>query len=208
MEPNSQTVRGRGRPPLSEGVRQRLLTHARELLRSGEQANLPIRQLAASAGVSTGSFYKFFPDQHALREALAMDVYAELALILDRTLSHAAGQSVYDRVMHLAVAYVDYVEANEKLWANLLEFRRQYRDSNVLAVEAENALFGVLEAELDKLDGVDGEELRADLARALWASVHGITVQTVPNSFKEDPRGDALEQMRLIIDAVITRYSS
>ncbi|WP_291898796.1 TetR-like C-terminal domain-containing protein [Maricaulis sp.] len=137
-----------------------------------------------------------------------MDVYAELALILDRTLSQAAGQSVYDRVMHLAVAYVDYVQANEKLWANLLEFRRQYRDSNVLAVEAENALFGVLEAELDKLDGVDGAGLRADLARALWASVHGITVQTVPNSFKEDPRGDALEQMRLIIDAVITRYSS
>lgn len=137
-----------------------------------------------------------------------MDVYAELALILDRTLSQAAEQSVYDRVMHLAVAYVDYVQANEKLWANLLEFRRQYRDSNVLAVEAENALFGVLEAELDKLDGVDGAGLRADLARALWASVHGITVQTVPNSFKEDPRGDALEQMRLIIDAVITRYSS
>lgn len=208
MEPNSQTARGRGRPPLSDGVRQRLLAHARELLRTGEQERLPIRQLAASAGVSTGSFYKFFPDQHALREALAMDVYAELALILDRTLSQADGQSVYERVMQLAVAYVDYVQENEKLWANLLEFRRQYRDSNQLAVEAENALFGVLEAELDKLDGVDHADLRADLARALWASVHGITVQTVPNSFKEDPRGDALEQMRLIIDAVITRYSS
>lgn len=208
METNSHNARGRGRPPLSDGVRQRLLSQARELLRSGEQEKLPIRQLAASAGVSTGSFYKFFPDQHALREALAMDVYAELALILDRALTAAEGKSVFDRVMRMAVSYVDYVQANEKLWANLLEFRRQYRDSNALAVEAENALFGVLESELEKLDGVDKPDLCADLARALWASVHGITVQTVPNSFKDDPRGDALEQMRLIIDAVITRYSS
>ena len=200
--------RSRGRPPLSADLRQTILTQARELLRTGEREALPIRQLAASAGVSTGSFYKFFPDQNALREALALDVYQELEALLADALAKTEGQAVFERVTQMGVTYVDYVQANEKLWANLLEFRRQTGDSNAAAVEAENALFGVLEKELDQLAGVTSEALRTDLARALWASVHGITVQTVPNSFKPDPRGDALEQMRLIIDAVITRYSS
>ena len=53
-----------------EATRRRLLTVAAEVFAARGYAATGMRDLAAAAGVSTGSLYHYFPDKRALCERL------------------------------------------------------------------------------------------------------------------------------------------
>ncbi len=66
---------------------ERLLDAAAELLRDREPEDITVRDLAAAAGVPTGTLYQFFDDKNAVLQALAVRFLAAMPGILDEAVS-------------------------------------------------------------------------------------------------------------------------
>jgi AcrR family transcriptional regulator len=175
------------------------------LLAEKGAGGLRVRELAERSGVATGSLYKFYPELDALIGAVNLETYRELTAHL-----HAAGalQTRGDplrTLMQLARSYLVFVRDNAALWAVLLDYNRGRTGRAEAFVAAEDALFALVEQALSGLPRLEGSD-RPVLARALWASVHGIVVQTLPNSLQPDPAADTLRQIEMIVGAVVRDY--
>lgn len=200
------TEKRRGRPGLTPQDHTRILASARDLLAQGGGSGLRVRALAERSGVATGSIYKFYPDLDALVGAVNLATYRELTGHLQSTKQTLAAEDCLGRLMGLARAYLVFVQDNAALWAALLDHNRGHTARGAEFVAAEDALFALLEEELSALPSL-GDKDRPSLARALWASVHGIVVQTLPNSLKPDPVADTLAQIEMIAGAVVRDYA-
>ncbi|WP_300528671.1 TetR/AcrR family transcriptional regulator [Maricaulis sp.] len=198
--------RKRGRPGLAEHTEAQILKSARALLAEKGAGALRVRELAQRAGIATGSLYKFFPDLDALIGAVNLQTYRELTQYVEAAKRDHSGGACQQRLMLLATAYLGFVRENAALWSALLDYNRGRSERPEAFVDAEDALFALVEEELSRLPELS-VETRPALARALWASVHGIVVQTLPNSLKPDPMADTLAQIELIIGAVARDYS-
>jgi AcrR family transcriptional regulator len=100
-------VRGARRSPVQRrsALRvERMLDAAAALLDEGGSDSLTTSAIAARAGVSVGSLYQFFPDKHAVVEALArraFERFSERLVTLERRDWRAAVEDVID-------LYVDF----------------------------------------------------------------------------------------------------
>ncbi len=196
----------RGRPGLTQEDRTRIVLAARDLLAREGAGGLRARALAQHAGIATGSIYKFYPDMDALIGAVNLQTYHELTAYLGREMTGYNELSCFERLMRLARVYLDYVGTHGALWSALLDYNRGQKSRHDAFIEAEDALFALIEQELASLPKLKPQDCPA-LARALWASVHGIVAQTLPNSLKPDPVSDTLMQIEMIIGAVVRDYS-
>lgn len=198
--------RPRGRPGLTQVDRQRIVVAARDILAEDGLAGLRARPLAQRAGVSSGSLYKFYPDMDAILGAVTLDTYRALTTHLRAAMDDMTRLRCLDRLMQLAWAYLDFVAAHDRLWRALLESGRRQGSRDPAFLNAEDSLFALIEHELKALPRLSRKQAPA-LARALWASVHGIVVQTLPNSLQSDPVGDTLSQIEMIVGAVVRDHS-
>ncbi len=91
------------RPAQARSARrvEALLDAAAELLRDREPDAVTVRDLAAAAGVPTGTLYQFFEDKDAVLQALAVRFLAAMPGVLDAALasgrddwSHSVGRVV------------------------------------------------------------------------------------------------------------------
>ena len=87
-----------------------LLDAAAELLRDREPEALTVRDLAATAGVPTGTLYQFFADKDAVLQALALRFLAGMPEVLDAALP-AGGGRWPDTVDRVVDAYATLVAA-------------------------------------------------------------------------------------------------
>ncbi|WP_300542355.1 TetR/AcrR family transcriptional regulator [Maricaulis sp.] len=206
MQTVENTGRPRGRPGLTPEVREQALQAAGELLAEKGLKGMQARTIASRAGLSVGSIYKLFGDIDDLIRELNLQTYRDIAVHHEAALDKAGlpETQVFDRVMVLARAYIEFVVTQNARWMALLSFNsrhgamapREYR-------ETEDALFGFVESVLAPAPGFADPRFRARAARALWASVHGIVTVTLPNSAYDDPVADALDQIGMIAGGVI-----
>lgn len=196
----------RGRPGLTEENQQAIQTAARAILSEAGVDGLRARRLAERAGVATGSLYKFYPDMDAIIGAVNLDTYRDLTAHLLQAMDACSQPGQLDRLMTLARAYLGFVSSHGQLWSVLLDYNRGQTGRGEMFVQAEDVLFGIIEHELASLPRLEQAHY-APLARALWASVHGIVLQTLPNSTHADPVEDTLFQIEMIVGAVVRDYS-
>lgn len=196
----------RGRPALTQAHKDKIIVTARLILSQYGLEALRARALAQAAGVSLGSLYKFYPDMQAIIGAVKLDVYRELTLHLRAAMDDMTRMRCLDRLMQLAWAYLDYVRAHDRLWTALLDSNRSEGGRSQAFINAEDHLFAVIEHELQALPKLSRKQAPV-LARAMWASVHGIVAQTLPNSLHEDPVADTLAQIEMIIGSVVRDHS-
>lgn len=146
---------------MSEGRAAEIVAAAREIVeRQGEEA-LTMRTLAQELGIRAPSLYKHFPDRAAILAAVKGQALADMG----RALAAAGGD-----IVALAGAYRAWALANPRLY--------------------EAATRGPLERELLP-EGLEAEvelPLRElvpdhDLARAIWASAHGLAVLELGGRF-------------------------
>jgi AcrR family transcriptional regulator len=100
-------VRGVRRAPVQarSALRvERMLDAAAVLLDEGGPDSLTTSAIAARAGVSVGSLYQFFPDKHAVVEALARRAFERFSTRLG-SVSSSDWRAVVDDVIDL---YVDF----------------------------------------------------------------------------------------------------
>ena len=198
--------RPRGRPGLTPEVREQALLTAGELLAEQGLKGMQARTIAARAGLSVGSIYKLFGDIDDLIRELNLRTYRDIA-VHHRSALEAADlpdSAVFERAMVLARAYTEFVVTQNARWTALLSFnRRQSGAAPKAYTETEDALFGIVEGVLAGGPGFDDDEFRRRAARTLWASVHGILTVTLPNAALQDPVGEAMEQVSIMIGALV-----
>jgi AcrR family transcriptional regulator len=152
-----------------------IVAAARAVLEEEGSAALSMRRVADRLGIRAPSLYKHLPDKRALEAAIMSAAFEEQAGAFEEAL--AAGPA--DPLQALAGAYLRYAREHPHLYRLMTE-RPLPRERLAPGVE-ERAALPVLQA-------VDGDR---DLARALWAFAHGMTILELNGRFPPDADLDA-----------------
>ncbi|CAA9530676.1 MAG: hypothetical protein AVDCRST_MAG67-4127 [uncultured Solirubrobacteraceae bacterium] len=163
----------------SPRVRQ-IVAAARELVEEEGLDALSMRHLADRLGIRAPSIYKHLPDKRALEHALISATFEEQAALFEAALAGSA-----DPLGALATAYRDFARRHPHLY-RLMTQRSLDRDRLNPGIE-ERAAQPMVQA-------LDGDR---DLARAVWAFAHGMTILELDNRFPADADLDAAWQRGL-----------
>lgn len=167
-----------------------LLDAAAELLRDREAEAVTVRDLAARAGVPTGTLYQFFEDKETVLQALALRFLSAMPAVLDEALGSADDDwaQTVGRVIDAYAAMVREHPAIRALW-----------------------LSGTLDAATRRLERETDATLATRLGAALrrqagtqrgtpaqWRTLASLINGLLQHSFTEDPNGDptALREAR------------
>jgi AcrR family transcriptional regulator len=159
-------------PELSPRARE-IVAAARELLEEEGYDALSMRRLGEKLGIQAPSLYKHLPDKQALETALIAAGFEEWGAAFEKA---AAEQ---DPLVALVAAYRDFARAHPHLYRLMTE-RPLDRDRIPAGLEERTA------APIVAAAGGDG-----DLARAMWAFAHGMTILELNDRFPGDADLDA-----------------
>lgn len=128
------------------------------------------REVAKRVGYSIGTIYNVFGSYDRLILAInarTLDLWTD---VIEQNLEQASG----NRLHTLVRSYFRFAQANRHVWAALYDHRLPPDDPMPDWYRQKLArLFGILETELTRALG-EGSDRAADLARQLYAAVHGI----------------------------------
>lgn len=156
-----------------------IVAAARELLEQEGPDGLSMRRLADRLGIRAPSIYKHLPDKRALENALVSAGFEELAAVFEAALGKP------EPLAALAAAYRAFAKAHPHLY-RLMTDRPLDRDRLAPGVEDRAA------APVVQVSGGD-----ADLARAVWAFAHGMTILELNGRFPPEADLDAAWQRGL-----------
>jgi len=165
--------------PLSPRARE-IADAALELLEAEGPQGLSMRRLAERLGIRAPSIYKHLPDKEALEAAIISRGFE-----LQAEEFEAARQGARDALTALAGAYRAFARAHPHLY-RLMTGKELNRSQLTPGVEDRAA------APLIEATGGD-----RDLARAIWAFAHGMTILELDRRFPPDAGLDAAWQRGL-----------
>ena len=169
---------------------ERLLDAAADLLREREPEEITVRDLAAAAGVPTGTLYQFFDDKDAVLQALAVRFLAAMPGVLDAAVGRpgADWRATVDGVVDAYAAMIREHPAIRRLW-----------------------LSGVLDTATRRVERATDATIAARLGALLreragtrrgtpeqWRTLVALIDGLLRHAFAEDPAGDpaALREAR------------
>ena len=159
-------------PDLTPRARE-IVAAARELLEEEGYEALSMRRLAERLGIRASSLYKHLPNKQALETALVAVGFEDWLKAFEK--AAAAG----DPLPALVRAYRTYALEHPALYRLMTE---RPLDRAGLPAELEERTAGPIVA------AARGD---ADLARAMWAFAHGMTILELNGRFPEDADLDA-----------------
>jgi AcrR family transcriptional regulator len=154
-------------PGLSPRARE-IVRAARMLLADEGPQALTMRRLAKELAIKAPSIYKHLPDKQALENALISTAFEEQALLFERAIKKR------DPIRALAAAYRSYARKNPHLY-RLMTDGPLDREHLAPGVEARSAT--------PLITAVGGDQ---DLARAIFAFAHGMTILELTHRFLPD----------------------
>ena len=164
-------------------LKERLIESALSLIEKQGLASLKARPLAEKAGCALGAIYTVFPDLDALILAVSARTLAKLEAHLDAiTVPDVEGRAsphevALQRLVALALAYLDFAFAHRASWRALFEHRLpEGRPVPDWLIADQARLFDKVEALLEPLVPQLAAPDRATLARSLFSAVHGLVL--------------------------------
>lgn len=193
----------RGRPRkdalVREADQQALVAVAIEIMREAGAPGLTARAVAARAGTAVGSVYAAFPNLEALRLEVNTATMSLLRVTLAAALTKSEGQSLRDRLLGLADAYMAFADSHPTLWAALFEPRTMAAPPDM--AEQTAGLFALLEGALSA-SGCTALNLPT-LSRALWAAVHGTVFLARQGNLGPVGRDDVGALVHTLVSAIV-----
>lgn len=159
----------------------RLVAATRSVIAANGLRGAQARPIAEAAGCSIGTLYNLFGDLDTLILRANAETLAELEVTARAACDQARrdGLAPVERLIALALGYVEFAEACRSHWSAVFDFRRPPDDSvPPWYAERTAGLFGLLEEAIADLPGVT-PAARAETARTLWAATHGIVIQAL-----------------------------
>jgi AcrR family transcriptional regulator len=194
-----------------QNLKLALIAAAERAVAARGLAGLKARSLAAEAGCAVGAIYNVVADL----DDLALAVNSRTLAALEEELTAAAGvdpaktvveaDRAVGRLIHLAVAYLDFAAANSLRWRALFEHRLpEGKPMPDWYIGEQIRLFGYIEQPLrDLLPSMPPEQL-AMLARSLFSAVHGIITLGLEEKLGAVSLEELRNQTTLIVSAIVT----
>jgi AcrR family transcriptional regulator len=204
--PKSAVATGARRGELKE----RLTDAASRLIEAQGLASVKARPLAEKAGCALGAIYTVFPDLDALILAVSARTLARLEAHLDAIAVEVAAEAspreaARQRLVALALAYLDFAFAHRASWRALFEHRLpEGRPVPEWMVAEQARLFGKVEVLLGPLVPHMGVAQRAILARSLFSAVHGLVLLGLEEKLGVMPFAMLREEVERLVSAMAT----
>ncbi len=190
-----------------QNLKQALVRAAEKTIAKRGLAGLRARQLAFEVGCAVGAIYNVVDDI----DDLIMLVNERTLVALERASAwqtakageHADSAGAIDRLVRLALAYLNFAGANGLRWRAVFDHRLPkgravpdwYRAS-------QRRLFGYVEAPLQALLPSASAERRALLARSLFSAVHGVVELGLDEKLQPLPMDVLREQVAAVTTAI------
>ena len=154
-------------------LRAALLAAARDRLAAGDEAQLSLRELAQSVGVSVNASYRHFASKEALLTQAAADGFLELRQhMLDR-LALAPEADATQRLRLAGEAYIAFARSAPGLFRLMFSQKGRFETHDAFRA-ASGAAFTVLVELAAELRGKPAQSPEAmKLAIGAWSLVHG-----------------------------------
>jgi AcrR family transcriptional regulator len=190
-----------------QGLKDALIDSAERAIAAAGLAGLKARELAAEVGCAVGAIYNAVDDLDdlvlavntrtlaALEQAVAAAVRAEP--------EQSGGRRATDRMIRMALAYLDFAAAHTLRWRALFEHYLSKRRPVPDWYRAEQKrLFGFIEQPLRELrPGLRPDESDL-LARSLFSAVHGIVILGLEDKLGVVPLETLRAQLRIVVGAI------
>ena len=154
-------------------LRELILTAATQLIEEKGLEGLSAREIARKIDYSPGTLYNVFKD----RDEILFTIEGRLLNNLEAHLNDVQNAgTARERVIALAIAYLEFAQNNSNLWNLLFEHRpTKGKPTPDWYAEKAQSLMKQVESSIAPLMQSESKAERERSARVLWASVHGIT---------------------------------
>ena len=173
---------------------ERIVHHAKEIVRTEGHARLSVRGLARQLDVTAPAIYDHIESKDAVLRAVAASGYDDLRAAYSTT-----AETAIERMRERALAYVEFARTEPELFSLMFMFR-----PNAIAIEADNELDAATEVFDDGVDDVrqavaDGALVDRDpiqITLTLWAAIHGVaTVSLLAPPIADAVAADVIDAM-------------
>jgi len=188
-------------------LRDALVTAAEQTITQQGLGSLRARALAEEVGCAVGAIYNVVEDLDDLVLLVNARTLAALErdlIAADRAGEPAEGPNVaIARLVHMALAYLDFAAAHTPRWRTLFEHRMPAgREVPAWYREQQQRLFAYVEELLLELQANESRVRRALLARSLFSAVHGLVVLGLEEKLQAIPLPVLREQVRFVVNAI------
>jgi AcrR family transcriptional regulator len=182
-------------------MREQMLEIATRIVATEGLAALQARRIAHDAGCAVGTLYNVFGGLDLLIIEANANTLTALGKDLAQANSGVTQAPIRDRLMALALAYLDFASTHNKAWRAIFEHQMS-PDAQVPAWyrDRQGELFGLVETILTPANA--DPKSRAINARALFAAVHGIVAISLDSKLGDFNYAETQTQIRFVVGAV------
>jgi AcrR family transcriptional regulator len=166
------------------------------------------RALAQEVGCAVGGIYNVFEDL----DELVLLVNSRTLAVLEREIGAAIGKvegavgaadAAIERLVQLALAYLDFAAANPLRWRALFEFNMPNgQPVPDWYLREKERLFGYVEEVLSELQTHTTQNERALRARSLFSAAHGLVALGLEEKLQAIPLQVLREQVTFVVTAI------
>lgn len=188
-----------------EQIRQMALDAAESIIAKDGYKGLTTRNVAQAIGYTVGTLYLVFENL----DDLVLQVNSRTLDGLYEWLRarRASSNDIREDLLSLADAYIAYAQTETARWNLLFEYvAEQGNDLPDWYLAKLNTIFGLVEATLKPMAEHRSELEIQQVARVLWASVHGICTLKIRNRMDLAGGQTTEEMVRTLIDTFLRGF--
>ena len=180
---------------------------AQAIIASQGLQGVSARNIAAQAGCSVGTIYNEFKNIDLLILEANSRILHKLEDHLLLTVKEVSGKSPSDRLVALALSYLQFVIDNRKPWSAL--FEHQMPDNEAIPewhLREHFFLFRHIVEPLSEISADKSDSALLMLARSIYSAVHGIVSLGLQNRMTVVPPEILREQLTIVVRAFVCGY--
>lgn len=191
---------------LRSDLKEKLIQATLDRLEEGGIHEVRARDLAKEAGCAVGTIYNLvgkIDDLILLASAQTLREFRDFAIGRFSTAVEEK-RGYRDLLKTLALAYIDYAFSHRRRWQANFELNfTEHNEYFEVYHSGQRELIGIIVKVLKQIAPRSDDRELASIARALWASVHGISMLAMSNPSNILPRDKTLDQCMRVVDPVI-----
>lgn len=187
-------------------LREKLILATIDRLEASGVNGVRARDLASEVGCAVGTIYNLVGDlDDLILLACARTLEEFKVFAMENFVEQQANGVTNLRLLEsLGASYIDFASAHRKRWQAAFEVSYEENSHfHQIYVTSQSQLLNLITDALSNINADIDEAELANIGRALWASVHGITMLALSNSRNPLTRDKILTQCNLIIHPVV-----
>jgi len=187
-----------------EEIKQMILAAAEDIVQEYGFSALKVRKIAADIGYTVGSIYMVFTGVDDLIMQMKERTWQKLARHIESCLAAAERPN---SIESFALAYLDFVAANEGLWRMLFEHHLPV--GKVIPegyLQAQARVFVLADRQIKQLNSQCSDEQVHQAAKVLVNSMQGVSMQLLMQSLSDENIAVAEQEILLLLTCFMSGW--